>query len=129
MATWQELSSDCLRSAKVLLDNGLLRRSISSAYYAAYCAVTSHLVAHGVDFAHGWNNPAHEQLPNLVLNNTTLPRNTRYQINKAIRRLRMAREDADYRPAVIIDRRRALDCLHDAGDVLQLLGVNVNGTE
>ena len=68
------------------------------------------------------------KLPNLVLNNTSLPRTSRYQINKAIRRLRMAREDADYRPSSFIDRKRTLDCIHDALDVLQLLEITEDGT-
>lgn len=80
MATWEDLSRECLRAAKRLLDAGCYRRSISSSYYAAYSAVTSELAARRVTFAHGWNNPAHEQLPDLILNNLTLPRTTRYEL-------------------------------------------------
>jgi uncharacterized protein (UPF0332 family) len=67
VATWQEMSVECLQAAKKLLDEGLLRRSVSSAYYAAYCALAGDLSSRGVTFAHGWNNPGHEQLPDLVL--------------------------------------------------------------
>lgn len=123
MASWQELSLECLRAAKLLLDEGCLRRSISSAYYAAYSAVTGDLVTRGVTFAHGWNNPAHEQLAELILNNTTLPRHRRYVLNRIIRRLRAAREAADYRPAVLIDRTLAVACVRDATAVLFALGV------
>jgi hypothetical protein len=75
-------------------------------------------------FAHGWQNPGHDQLPDLVLHNTTWPRNTRYQINKALRRLRRTREDADYRPGAAVERRDAIACIRDASFVLQTLGVN-----
>lgn len=123
MTTWEQMSEDCLRAAQALLDAGLLRRSVSSAYYAAYCAVTSELVARGVTFAHGWRNPSHEQLPDLVLNNTGWQRTTRYQINRVLRRLRAAREDADYRPQAAVDRRLALACVRDCGRVLLTLRI------
>jgi hypothetical protein len=74
-----------------------------------------------VTFPHGWHNPAHDQLPDLVLHNTTLPRNARYEINKALRRLRRAREDADYRPAAPLERRDALRLIRDASFVVQTL--------
>ena len=80
MSTWPEMSADCLRSANKLMQEGLYRRSISSAYYAAYCAITAELVAKGVAFANGWRNPAHDQLPALIMNHTRLPRKTKYQL-------------------------------------------------
>jgi uncharacterized protein (UPF0332 family) len=112
-----------LQAAKKLLDDTHLRSSISRAYYAAYCAATSELAARGITFAHGWNNPSHEQLPDLILNNTSLARGTRWRVNKALRLLRQAREDADYRPGVTADRVLALACVHSATDVLQLLEI------
>jgi uncharacterized protein (UPF0332 family) len=123
LSTWQELSQDCLRAAKKLLEEGLYRRSISSAYYAAYSAVTAGLLAKGVTFAHGWNNPAHDQVPELVLHNLGLPHNTRFQLNKAIRRLRIERENADYRPQVKLERNDALNCVHDALLILNIMEV------
>jgi uncharacterized protein (UPF0332 family) len=123
LATWIEMSRDSLQAAKALLKEGRLRSSISRSYYAAYCAVTRDLVERGVGFAHGWQNPAHEQLPGLVLHNTDWTRNLRDEINKAIRRLRDAREDADYRPGAWIDRRVAVNALRDADFVAQRLGV------
>ena len=122
------MSLECLRAARRLLQEGYLRRSVNSSYYAAYCAVTSELTTRGVTFAHGWSNPSHEQLPDLVLNNTTLPRNTRYQINRILRRLRTARENADYRPTASIDQVLALACVRDAGTVLFVLGVEDDQT-
>jgi uncharacterized protein (UPF0332 family) len=117
------MSLDCLRAAKRLLDEGYFRSSISRAYYAAYCAATIELVERGFTFAHGWNNPSHEQLPDLILNNTALPRDKRWRINKSLRILRQAREDADYRPGVTVDRALALACIHSAVDVLQILEI------
>ena len=129
LVTWRDLSLDCLNAAKSLMDLGHLRSSVSRSYYSAYCAITDTLVDKGINFAHGWNNPSHEQLPDLVLNNLALPRSTKFEINKSIRRLRMTREDADYRPGLTIDRKRTLDSLHDAIDVLTLLEINNNGTD
>lgn len=127
VATWEELSRECLRASKRMLDDGMFRRSVSSAYYAAYSAVAGELTRQGVMFAHGWHNPAHDQLPDLVLNNMTRPRPTRFQINKALRRLRIERENADYRPRIQISQRTALNCARDAASVCKLLEVQTNG--
>lgn len=121
MATWREMSRECLQVAQQSFHDGRLRRSISSAYYAAYGAVTSRLVDQKVNFAHGWNNPAHDQLPDLILNNLSLPKSARYRLNKAIRILRRAREDADYRPGASIDQALARDCLRNATRIIEAL--------
>ena len=121
--TWQDLSLDCLRAAKVLVSEGQWRSSVNRSYYTAYCAVTSELVARGVGFARGWNNPPHEQLLSLVTHNLALPQDVRRRFRKIIRILRHAREDADYRPGVSIDRTIALDCIRDAIVVLRGLGI------
>jgi hypothetical protein len=67
-----------------MADEGHWRSSVSRSYYAAYCAVTSELVGRGVSFPHGRKNPGHEQLPNLVLHNLTLPMNVRRQLKRWI---------------------------------------------
>jgi len=123
VATWRELSLDCLAAAKLLADEEHWRSSVNRSYYAAYCAVTSKLVARSVSFAHGWNNPGHEQLPNLILHNLTLPMNTRRRLKQLILFLRDAREDADYRPGRTIDKTKALVCLRRAELVLRDLEV------
>ena len=122
------MSQECLASSKRLLEAGHYRRSISSAYYAAYCAVTGELAAQGVTFAHGWNNPAQDQLPDLILNNMSRPRSTRFRLNSALRLLRRAREDADYRPGAAIDQAVALNCLRHASRVLNTLEIEEDGT-
>lgn len=121
MATWQEMSLECLWAAKKLLSEGHLRRSISSSYYAVYSASTSLLTDRGIAFAHGWNNPAHDQLPHLILNYSGLSVEQRRRVSRSLRFLRSAREDSDYRPGMTVDRTLALICFHDAIDVLRLL--------
>lgn len=129
MATWQELSRDCLQAAKQLAGQGHLRSSVNRSYYAAYSAVTSHLVARGVRFAHGWNNPAHEQLPDFIQNNLSLSQDARRRLRKILRILRKAREDADYRPGLSIDRTLVLHCIRDAIAVLTELGIQEDETK
>ena len=123
MSTWQELSLDCLRAAKILANAGHWRSSVNRSYYAAYSAVTSRLVERSASFAHGWNNPGHEQLPNLILHNLTLPMNTRRRLKQLILFLRDARENADYRPGQTIDKDKAFVCLRNAEAVLRDLEV------
>jgi uncharacterized protein (UPF0332 family) len=98
LATWEELSRENLRAAKLLAEQGYLRSSISRAYYAAYCAVAGELAARGLSFPHGWKNPSHEQLPQTIAANLPLPLMVHRRMNRSIRLLRGMREDADYRP-------------------------------
>ncbi len=121
---WRAMGLERLRAAKALLGAGLFRDSISRSYYSAYCAATSRLANQSVYFARGRNNPSHEQLPDLIQNAGTLPLAVRRHINRSLRRLRRAREDADYRPGVTVDRTLALLCIHDATDILRLLEIS-----
>lgn len=123
MATWQELSLENLEAAKALLSQGYFRSCISRSYYAAYCALTSRIAEQGVSFPHRWNNPAHEQLPHLITYNLSLSQNSRRRLKKLIRLLRHAREDADYRPGISVDRSLAVNSIRDATAVLDDLGV------
>ena len=63
-----------LDTAKFLRDLDDARSCISRIYYAAYQAAASASLAHGdgTRFPNGWNNPSHEQLPDLVQNNGRL---------------------------------------------------------
>ena len=123
MATWQEMSLDNLQAAKTLTGEGRLRSAVSRSYYAAYCAVTAALAARGVGFARGWNNPAHEQLPDLVSNNLPLSPDRRRRLRKALRILRRAREDADYRPGITLDRQATLAYLRTTIFVVEAFGM------
>ena len=61
-------------------------------------------------FPQNRNNPSREQLPALV---------------EALRSLDKAkrREDADYRPRIVVDRTIAKDAVRDANFVLSILGM------
>jgi uncharacterized protein (UPF0332 family) len=123
LATWQEMGLENLKAAKELLVSGFYRSSLSRSYYAAYCAVTSEL-AGKYTFAHDGNNPAHTDLPNMILFNlTSLPVSRRWEIKKAFVRLRAARVEADYVPSAFIDRTIAVAALRDANLLLLALGV------
>jgi len=58
-----------------LRGDGDSRGCVNRAYYALYQAVTAVCWTHGDAplFAHGWGNPAHDQLPGLISNNDDLP--------------------------------------------------------
>jgi uncharacterized protein (UPF0332 family) len=128
LATWKELSREHLRTAKLLIAEGHPRGSVNRSYYAAYCALTDALRAKGLTFPYGWGNPPHDQLPELIANNLALPREVRWQLRKVIRALRKAREDADYRPGVDVNRVLALNCIRDAITVLRKLGIEDDAT-
>ena len=121
MATWQELSEDNLAAAKELLQTGRLRSSLSRSYYAAYCAVTAKLVQKKVDFPHGWNNPAHDQVIALIRDNLPLSTSSRRRILKAVNYLRVQREAADYRPGGAVQQSAAIDSVRYAQQVMEIM--------
>ena len=121
---WRELSRAGIISAKYLFQLGDFRGSVNRAYYAAYHAGTAVTVSHGNDFARGWGNPTHDQLPDLIRNNGDLPVAVRKQVSQLLRSLRVQRENADYRPGLTVDRQEAQNCLHRAEAVLDLLEAN-----
>lgn len=124
MATWQEMSLDNLEAARKLFTEDHLRSCISRAYYAAYCAVTAELQKRKIKYPHGWINPAHIQILELVLNNLTMSFAALAAVSKAMRRLRQARESADYRPGVTWKRGDVVVLLRDAVRVARELGVS-----
>ncbi len=95
---WRRMATATLDTAKFLRERDDHRSCVSRVYYAAYQAATSAAIAHGDagSFPPGWNNPSHEQLPGLVLNNDDLPLPTRRTIRTIRRELRSLREDSDY---------------------------------
>ncbi len=126
--TWAEMSLARLRAAKALLDLGFYRDSISRSYYAAYCAATSVVMEQAASFAHGFRNPSHEQLPDLILNVRRVPPASRRRVRRLLRDLRHSREDADYRPYASVPRDVVPSCIHNAIAVQTLLGVK-NGDD
>jgi uncharacterized protein (UPF0332 family) len=122
---WAEISLHSFLSAKILYDAGEYRSSTACAYYAAYQAGTSACYAHGdeAQFPHNWNNPTHDQLPDLIRNNGDLDVSDRRRINKMLHELRHIREDAQYRPGISVTKDIALGCIRQASDILALLQI------
>lgn len=122
---WRNQAAQSLQAAQLLFDEGRYRDCASRAYYAAYQAATSICVAHGdsTNFPTGWNNPSHEQLPELILNNGGFTRQERRTVVRLLRSLRTAREDADYRPGRTVDKQTAFNSLRDVLVVRRLLRV------
>jgi uncharacterized protein (UPF0332 family) len=123
MATWNEIALDSFDAAVTLLPANRLRSCISRAYYAAYSAVAGQMHRLAVIFPHGWNNPGHDQLIRWLIDARKLPPNRRRQLVKALRRLRKARENADYRPGITITKGDAVQLLKEAAMILRLLEV------
>ena len=102
---WKRTALVTLETAKSLRDRDDFRSCISRTYYAAYQAAASMSITHGdaARFPIGWNNPSHEQLPDLVQNNGDLALPARRTVARILRLLRNFREDADYRPGRTVD--------------------------
>ncbi len=102
---WRRTAQTTLDTAKRLRDSEESRSCVSRAYYAAYQAATAVCITHGdaVHFPVGWNNPSHEQLPDLLANNGNFSLNIRRTVRKILRELRILREDADYRTGRTVD--------------------------
>lgn len=125
---WRAMSFNSRKAAQHLLEAECYRSSVSRAYYAVYSAITSTLIRQGITLGHGGNNPGHAGLPVYVLNNLTLlPLITRFEINKALRRLYRERAEADYVAAAAVDNAAAKKALRDLNRVLQLLGIERRG--
>jgi len=120
---WEAMGLERLRAAKALLDLGFHRDSINRSYYAAYSAATSVVIEQAAAFPHGFRNPSHEQLPDLILNVGHVPMANRRRVKRLLRNLRHTREDADYRPYASVPRDVVLSCIHNAIAVQTLLGV------
>jgi uncharacterized protein (UPF0332 family) len=123
---WQQTGWTTLDTAKHLHQRDDHRSCVSRAYYAAYQVATAACLAHGdkAQFPHGWNNPSHEQLPDLIANNGDLPASNRKQLKKLLRLLRSSREDADYRPGQTVDERTAKTAILFAHSIFELLEID-----
>jgi len=102
---WKRTALVTLETAKSLRDSADFRSCVSRIYYAAYQAAAAVCIEHGdmLQFPVGWNNPSHEQLPDLVQNNGDLGLPARRTAARILRLLRNFREDADYRPGRTVD--------------------------
>jgi uncharacterized protein (UPF0332 family) len=121
---WENQARQSLEAAQLLFNEEYYRDCVSRAYYAAYQAAAAASVEHGDsrNFPVGWNNPSHEQLPDLIANNGDLSQATRKEVRRLLRILRSSREDADYRPGRTVDRITAYQCLSGAIVILKHLG-------
>jgi uncharacterized protein (UPF0332 family) len=123
LATWIEIANANLKAAKILHRESEFRSSATRSYYAAYAAVTAKAIERGVQFPYGGNNPTHEQLPNIILNNLNLSLRNKREAAAIIRRLRAARVSADYVPHESVDENTSRESLKDAARELSLLEV------
>lgn len=124
-ARWRRTARATLETANLLCENEDHRSCVSRAYFAAYQAATSICIRHGdaVNFPPGWNNPSHEQLPNLIGNYAGLTVSTRRVLRRILRELRHLREDADYRMGVTVDHGTAIAALMMASTLFDRLEV------
>ncbi len=128
-AHWKSRALSSLYAAKVLYREECLRDTANRSYYSAYQAATAICVEHGdaVIFPPEWNNPTHDQLPDLVLNNGNLSREDRKRVVGLLKFLRKNREDADYRVGITVDKHTSIECLHGAMTVLRILEIEDEG--
>jgi uncharacterized protein (UPF0332 family) len=121
--TWKELSEIQRYALRHLIDQRnekLYGTACSRAYYSAYAAITAR-VPPGTMFAHGWQNPAHAALPGHVDQIAGLSAAKKDAIRIALSRLRLRRENADYRPAIEVNRATARESWRDLTTIIALL--------
>ena len=122
---WKLRALSSLYAAKILYREECFRDVASRSYYSAYQAATAICVEHGdaVNFPPEWNNPSHDQLPDLILNNGDIPREDRKKIVRLLKFLRKNRENADYRAGITVDKMASSECLHATMTVLRMLEI------
>ena len=125
---WKRMALVTLDTAKSLRDHSDNRSCVSRIYYAAYQAAASVCITHGdaVRFPVGWNNPSHEQLPDLVQNNGSFDISARRTAARILRLLRNFREDADYRPGRTVDAAKVRTALLTVATLFEVLEINDN---
>ncbi len=123
---WKQTARVTLDTAKSLQGRDDSRSCVSRVYYAAYQAAASVCIAHGdaTRFPPGWNNPSHEQLPDLVQNNGDLTLPARRTAARILRLLRNFREDADYRPGRTVDAATVRTALLTVATLFEVLEMN-----
>ncbi len=123
---WQRLALVTLSTARLLRDRDDFRSCVSRIYYAAYQAATAICLKHGdaAQFPAGWNNPSHEQLPDLIQNNGDLNLSARRTATRILRLLRNFREDADYRPGRTVDSATVRTAFLAVTTLFEVLEIN-----
>ena len=122
---WRERSRLAYTAARLLSESGDWYGTANRAYYAAYQVCVSVCVEHGDSekFPEQWNNPTHDQLPDLIRNNGDLSTHARRAIQRLLLALRSSREDADYRVGRTVNKETAIECVNDARRVFEYLSV------
>lgn len=125
---WKRTALVTLDTAKSLRDHPDSRSCVSRIYYAAYQAAVSVCLAHGdaPQFPQGWDNPSHQQLPDLVQNNGDFTPSARRTAARILRLLRNFREDADYRPGRTVDAATVRTALLAVATLFEVLEVTDN---
>lgn len=123
MATWRDISVQQAVAAKRLSGADVVRPSVSRAYYAVYSLITSRLTERGVRGFGRFGNPSHADLPKLVTNMLSdLSVGRRRELSKLVRRLRLAREIADYRPSLGLSETDRIDVIRGMILAVGMLG-------
>src|SRR5437762_11252713 len=110
--TWNEIANEQRAAAQRLIvpERIYPRAACSRAYYAAY-ALLAGLALAGFAFPYGWNNPTHDQLPEIV---RQLNRIDRIDLEELVNRLLTSRIDSDYgvgkSVSAVEARERVRDC-------------------
>lgn len=125
-ALWKTMAFVTLDTAKSLRASSDYRSCVSRSYYAAYQAAASVSIEHGDvgHFPNGWNNPSHEQLPDLIQNNGDFGQPARRTAARILRLLRNFREDADYRPGRTVDALTVRTALLAVATLFEALELN-----
>jgi uncharacterized protein (UPF0332 family) len=120
---WEERARVVLKTAWLVFHEGDFPSAVSRAYYAAYQAATAVCLLHGDSdrFPNGWNNPSHDQLPDLIVNNGSIEPSMRRALAQYLYQLRFTRETADYRPGKTIEKSDAFSCLQKSEKALEIL--------
>ena len=120
---WVRAGDRAALSARMLHEGDDYRGCANRAYYAAYQTATATCLIHGdaEQFPHGWNNPSHDQLPDLLLNNGGFALESRRRVRSLLLRLRALRETADYRPGRSFPSEESLQALYYMEALIRIL--------
>ncbi len=119
--TWTEIALEQKAAASRLIvpDRVYPRAACSRAYYAVYALIAS-LAPPGMTFPRGWNNPSHDQLPEII---RALGRTDRATVLEILSRLRDSRVAADYGVGQSVSAVTAKERVRDCSELFVRLGV------
>jgi uncharacterized protein (UPF0332 family) len=120
-----EIANEQRRAAQLLLTkkDGCPRATCSRAYYAAYALISS-LAPTGMRLSYGLN-PGHHQLPGIIDQVTGAPKS---HLKRAVSRLRLSRDSADYGVGQTLTASEAKERLRDCEYVFRELSRNQNSS-